>query len=146
MTRPVVVSTNSRREMVELMGPPGCVRGARCAVASGVNRAPRTAHACSGYLSDRQFSYPLPRGREDRVAYRGRDRPYARLADATLLLGARHHVHLHDGHLVDVHHRVVGEVALLHPAAVDGDLAVQRGGEAVHDAALDLRLDLAHVH
>src|SRR5438093_9802453 len=101
MTRPALVATNSRREMVELMGPPGCVRGARCAVASGVNRAPRTAHVCSGYLPYRQFSYPLPSRREDRVAHRRCDRPHARLPDAALLLGARHPVPLDGGHFVD---------------------------------------------
>src|SRR5256885_849899 len=97
-------------------------------------------------LPDRQSPHPLACRREDGVAHGGRDRPHGRLADPALLVVAGHDVHLDHRHLVDVHHRGIGEVALLHPAALAGDLAVQRRRQALHDPALELRLDLAHVH
>src|SRR2546430_10419190 len=136
ITRPAVVSTNSRRETVELMGPPGCVRGARCAGASGDNRAPRTTHACSSYLPDRQLSDPLPRQDEQPRPERPRDRWCPRLTDTALGVGARHDVDLHHRHLGQPEHAVVVEVALLHAALVDRDLAPQRRGQAGHDGAL----------
>src|SRR5256885_2243058 len=93
MTSPALVATKSRRERVELMGPPEtkrcAVRGARLLPcrsivggrdpAIGDNRALRTAHLCSGDFSYRQLSYSLPRSRKDRVAHRGRDRGSAGL-------------------------------------------------------------------
>src|SRR5438552_3977542 len=42
-------------------------------------------------------------------------------------------------------HPVVAEVALRHPPALDGDLPVQRRGQAEHDRSLQLRLDRVRV-
>src|SRR5574341_893963 len=53
---------------------------------------------------------------------------------------------LHVGRLRELEHGVVVEVALHHPPALDADLPVQRGGEAVHDGALDLGLDRVRIH
>src|SRR5207247_847566 len=100
----------------------------------------------SGHLPDRQSPNPLAGQREDRVAHRGRDGRRAGLADAALRVGARHDVHLDRRHAVHPQHRVVVKVALLHPAAVDRDLAVQRRRQAIHNGALHLRLDDVRIH
>ena len=47
------------------------------------------------------------------------------------LLVALHDDDLDDGHLVHAQHAVRIEVALLRPAGLQRDLAVQRGGQAV---------------
>src|SRR3989442_45550 len=104
MTRPAPRATNSRRDMPVV----GCF----------------TSHD----FPDRQLAEALPRGREDRVADGRRDRWRARLADAALGIARRHDVHLDLGHLGHPEHPVVVEVALLHAALVDRDLAPQRGG------------------
>ena len=51
---------------------------------------------------------------------------------------ARHDVGFDHRHLVDSQRFVVVEVLLLHAAAIDRDVAAQRGAQAVNDAALDL--------
>src|SRR5207249_9188506 len=131
MTRPALVSINSRREGVELMGSPelgarcavrGCMEGARyavrgclrcteCSPLTGGNRAPRTRFLCQ--FSNRQLSDPLSVQGEDRVAHGRGDRGRAGLSDAALRVGRRHDVHLDPGHVAHAEHEVLMEVALL---------------------------------
>ena len=48
-------------------------------------------------------------------------------------------MHVDHRHLVDAEHRVVVEVRLLHPAAIDRDPAIEGRRERIHCAALHLR-------
>src|SRR5882672_4664730 len=89
-----------------------------------------------GHRSDRQLPNAFARERENGVADRRPDRWRARFADAARRVAARHDVHLDDGHLVHAQHLVIVEVALLHAALVDRDLALERGGQSVHDPTL----------
>jgi len=57
-------------------------------------------------------------------------------------IAARHDVDLDRRRLGHADHGVGVEVSLYHATLVDGDLSVQRGAQAEHDAALHLRLDL----
>src|SRR2546423_9854079 len=149
MTSPAPVATKSRRERVELMGPPEYVRvrvrGTRWPPmhqkpsVSGGNRAPRTRFLCQ--FPYRQLPDPLPSSREDRVAYRRGDRGRARLADAALRVGRRHDMHLHPRHVAHAEHEILMEVALLGAALVDGDLTPQRCREPIHDGAFHLGFD-----
>src|SRR6266699_6392220 len=109
------------------------------------HRSPLTGYRLR-QLADRQLPDPLPGQHEQRVAHGGRDRWRARLTDAALRVATRHDVDLHHGHLGQAEHAVVMEVALLHAALVDRDLAPQRGRQAVHDGALHLRFDDVGVH
>src|SRR5438093_8405546 len=150
MTRPALVATKSRRETVELMGPPGtkrcAVRGARLLPcrsivgghqpAIGDNRALRTAHPCSGDFPYRQLSYSLSRRGEDRVRDGWRDGWRARLAHAALRIGRRHDMHLDLRPVGQAEHLVVVEVALLGAAFVDRDLAAAPIREPVVHGAL----------
>ena len=77
----------------------------------------------------------------DRVAQSRRPRRDAGLADAAGRLAALDDMDFDLRRLVDAQHPVVVEVRLLHPALLDGDLAVERGGEAEDEAALELRRD-----
>src|SRR6266700_704005 len=151
MTRPVVVSTNSRREMPEAERMSDSVHqgsGERGAVPldAAEGTAPRSLLPVLGDLPDRQLSDPLSGQHEQRVAHRRRDRGCARFTDAALRVAARHDVDLHHRHLGQPEHAVVVEVALLHAALVDRDLAPQRRRQAVHDGALHLRLDDVGIH
>src|SRR5690349_1283488 len=115
---------NSRREVRVLMTSPPeitdpSLRARARALAQDDNRGASWDEeriCCSSYLYDlpyRQLPDPFPGRREDRVAHRRPDRAHRRLADPALLVGARYDVHLDGRHLIDMHHRVVGEVALL---------------------------------
>ena len=77
----------------------------------------------------------------DRVAQRRRSRGDAGLADAAGRLAALDDVNLDLRRLVDAQHAVVVEVGLLDAALVDGDLAIERGGQAEDQPALELRHD-----
>src|SRR5262249_51399795 len=89
-------------------------------------------------VTDRQTANALAGRREDRVAQGRRERRYARLADA-----ARRDVDplLDDVHpgigrgLVDAHESEVVEVALLHSAVFERDLAVARERQPHHGRA-----------
>src|SRR5207253_4216023 len=59
-----------------------------------------------------------------------------------LTVSCRHDVDIGDQRrLIDTHDREVVEVALLHPAVLEGDLAVFRKAQAHDGRSLDLRLD-----
>src|SRR5690349_19158815 len=149
-TRPALVSTNSRREMLELIESLPHTSG----VGSGEWYPPAAAEGTTPYsplpllddFSDRQLPDPFSVQGKDRVAHRRPDRRRAGLAGAALRLARRHDVHLDPWHVGLPEHQVVIEVALLHPALVEGDLAPQRRREAVHDRALHLGFHDAGVH
>ena len=77
----------------------------------------------------------------DRVAQRRRPRRHAGLADAAGRLAALDDVNLDLRRLIDAQHAVVVEIGLLDPPLVDGDLAIERRGEAEDQAAFELRHD-----
>ena len=77
----------------------------------------------------------------DRVAQRGRPAVHAGLADAAGRLAALDDMNLDLRRLVDAQHAVVMEVGLLDASLVDGDLAVERGGQAEDQPAFELRHD-----
>ncbi len=77
----------------------------------------------------------------DRVAQRRRPRRRAGLADAAGRLAALDDMNLDLRRLVDAQHAVVVEVGLLHAPLVDGDLAIERGGQAEDQPAFELRDD-----
>ena len=89
---------------------------------------------------------PLAGEREHRVGDRRGDGRGPGLADAAHLGAALDDVDLDLRHLVDAQHAVVVEVALLDPAVLEGDGAVERRAEAEGDAALHLGLDAERVH
>ena len=77
----------------------------------------------------------------NRVAQRRRPRRRAGLADAAGRLTALDDVNLDLRRLVDAQHAIVVEIGLLHPSLVDGDLAVECGGQAEDQPAFELRHD-----
>src|SRR5215470_15013654 len=95
-------------------------------------------------VTDRQIANALAGRRKDRVAEGRRERRHARLTDA-----ARRDVDpvLDDVYpsigrgLVDSHESEVVEVALLHSAVLERDLAVARERQTHHGRALNLRAD-----
>jgi len=77
--------------------------------------------------------------RVQRVAEGRRRGGHAGLADAAWGFAALDQVNLDSRSFVDSHHAVVVEIALLYSALVDGDIAVQGGGQPEYQAALQLR-------
>src|SRR6202044_1564543 len=63
------------------------------------------------------------------------------LANAARRLAVPDEMDVDRRRLVDAHHSIVVEVALLHPPFGDRDFVIERGGEPEDEAALDLRLD-----
>jgi len=85
--------------------------------------------------------YVEPAGRPDGVGEGRRQDGRARLADAARLLLAVDNDHLDLRHLVHAQDRVIVEIGLLDPAVLDGDPAIERGADAVHQSTLDLLAD-----
>ena len=77
----------------------------------------------------------------DRIAKCGRPGGRAGLADAAGRLAALDDMNLDLRRLVDAQHAVVVEVGLLDPPLVDGDLAIERRGQAEDQPAFELRHD-----
>src|SRR6267143_1306967 len=86
-----------------------------------------------------QLADTLPRGCEDRIAQRGRRDRRARFADPTRRFVVPHHVHVDRRGLIHSQHAVVVKVRLLDPPVLELHFTPQRGADAIHDAALDLR-------
>src|SRR5580698_7102037 len=96
---------------------------------------PRTERRTAASLScfpaqdssiDGQFSERDARGGIDRVSQRRRSGRHAGFADATRCLAALDHMHIDRRCLIDAQHAIIVKVGLLHPAILDGDLAVKR--------------------
>ena len=106
-------------------------------------RARMTFTPCcrDGGAVDRQPAQRDAGRRIDRVAQRRRTGRAAGFADAARVLAALDDMHVDVRHLVDAQHAVIVEVGLLHAALLDRDLAVQRGGQAEDQPALQLRDD-----
>src|SRR5687768_8343778 len=90
--------------------------------------------------ADRQPPHAPAGGGEDGVGYGRRGGGEGGLAEAERIRLALDVVDLDPRHLVDAEQRVVGEVALHHATALDGDLLAERGRDAVDDRSLDLRV------
>jgi hypothetical protein len=60
--------------------------------------------------------------------------------------GAGDEVHTDDWRLLHPKQTVAIEVSLLHLARLDGDLAVERSAQCVHDPAFDLRFRAGLIH
>src|SRR6202021_1474980 len=88
----------------------------------------------------RQPAQSLPSRREDRTRPRPRNRRPRRPAASTGRFVARHDVNFYAWHIVDAHHRVIIEIALLRLATLDRDFIEQRRGQSEHKTALHLRL------
>ena len=71
----------------------------------------------------------------------GAERRHRRLAAAAPEPAARHQHGLDRRHVGHAQHLVIVEVALAHPAVLDRDRTIERRGEAVDNAALDLRCE-----
>src|SRR5512147_2184460 len=90
---------------------------------------------------ERERADALARGGEYRIAQRGSERRERRLAEPSPESAARDEHRLYSsGHLGDAHDAIVVKVRLLDAAVLQRDLAPQRRGEPVGDAALHLRL------
>src|SRR5208282_6201908 len=88
------------------------------------SRAPQILRA------DGKAADALSRGRENRVAQRGRGAGNAGFADSALFVRARYDVHFDFRALVDAQHGIVIEIALLHAAVFQRDFAAEGCGEA----------------
>src|SRR6266700_1190744 len=96
--------------------------------------------------ADRQRAQAPACGSEDRIGYRRLDHGRARLPDtAPSLAGRGRDVDLGLRRVLEAHHRVGVEVALLHAAVLDRDLAEHRRGKPIDHAAFELRLDATGV-
>src|SRR5262249_48297882 len=95
---------------------------------------------------ERQLAESLTCRVEDRIRHRRRDGRSAGFADAAWRGRARYHVHFYLRHLFHAQDVVAVEIALHDTPVLDGDLAFERRGESVDDAALDLLLDDGGVH
>src|SRR5882672_6736067 len=94
----------------------------------------------------RQAAQPLSRERVHGVGDRRCNRRRARFAHTPGRLIAGYDLHLDCRALVDAKRWVVVKVALLHLTLIDGDLAVERSRQAVHDGAFHLLANQVRVH
>src|SRR5882672_4911196 len=94
----------------------------------------------------RQAAQTLSRECEHGVGDRRCDRRRARLAHTPGRLIAGNDLDLDCRALVDAQRRVVVKVALLNPTLVDGDLAMERGRQAIHDGAFHLLANQVWIH
>ena len=78
---------------------------------------------------------------KDRIAQGRRCGRRAGFADAARRLAALDQMDVDRRRLVDPQHAVIVEIALLHAALVNGDLAIERGRRAEDQPALQLRDD-----
>src|SRR5215468_1613501 len=117
--------------------------------AAAAMRPPR--RGVSGHLDvvvlQRERADALPRGLEERIEHGGRGDADRRLADATpgVVASGWHEDRLDLGHFGDAHRVVVIEVGLLDAAVFDGALLIEQRGQAVHERARHLPVDLGWV-
>lgn len=106
---------------------------------------PRASSDVDTLFDDWKRTQPLSGGREESIGDCGRDGRCAGLTDAARLLGAFNDRHGNLRHLCQMQHRIGIKIRLLDPPALERDLAVERRGETVDDAALHLRNDRAGI-
>ena len=85
-----------------------------------------------------QAPQPLAVQGEHRIGHSRRDGRGAWFAHAFGVCVTWHRVGDDLGSLVDAQHFVIMEIALLHPALLEADVAKQRGGQAIHHGAFHL--------
>src|SRR6516162_9704713 len=93
----------------------------------------------------RERADALARGRKVRIEHGGRGDADRRLADATPETAGWHKGRFDLRHLGDAHRVVVIEVGLLDAAVLDGAFLIEQRGQAVHERARDLPLDLSWI-
>src|SRR5512139_1140612 len=110
----------------------------RCELPAASTMAAMSAGSDKIFLVERHAAQALAGEGEHGVGHRRRNRRRAGLADTGGVLVAFHDMHLDLRHLGKAQRRVVVEVRLHHPAVLQRNRPVQRGRQAVDDAALDL--------
>src|SRR5271165_6998302 len=98
----------------------------------------RSRRLFQGVGVDRHLSQALARRCKDRVGDRGDDRRGPSFAHPARRLGTLDDMDLDRRRLADAQHLIGVEVGLLDPAIFQRDLAIERGGDAENDRALDL--------
>src|SRR4051794_38203175 len=90
---------------------------------------------------DRQFSQTLAGCRKDRIGHCRNDGRSPGLAHSTRRLRTLDDMDFDYGRLIHAQDLIGVEISLLDTSVFDGDRAIERGGDAEHDRALDLRPD-----
>src|ERR1041384_5513234 len=124
----------------------GIESAAKAFPARSENAIAQASHQFNAVVLQRHRADPLAGGAVERVHYRRRGDADRRLADAAPDRSAgRHQDGLHFRHLRDAHRVVLVEVRLLDAPVLHRALLEESSGEAIHERARHLALDLRRV-